>query len=111
MIDGHRKGIYARGVPHSKSFLGRNGERAPERSAGQVLGAIEALAKRRGQINQRAPESRGEGRGWPELLTPAQISTSSSNFAALLQNTVALPPQRSGADFLARLGAKIPDLP
>jgi hypothetical protein len=63
-------------------------------SAGQVLGETEALAKLAARVLEIESEARGVGWGWQELQTLPQISTSSSNFAALFQKPVALPPQR-----------------
>ena len=86
LFDGHRKGIYAGGVPHSLTFLGL--------SAGQVLGATEALAKRRGKFARIDLGPLRDRGGWGKNKRSADISTSSSNFAALFQKPVSLPPQR-----------------
>jgi hypothetical protein len=106
MIDGHRKGIYARGLPHSLTFLGRNGEHARERSAGQALGEAEALRILNpdfpfGRLKRPPPMA-----GWRRQRSPAHKSTSSQSFAAPFQKSVALPPQRPEAIFGRGLAEK-----
>jgi hypothetical protein len=80
LFDDH-KGIYARGLPHSKSFLGSNGAHARALSAGQVLGATDDEAKRRGNSINRSRERPGGGWGGRRNQTRPQISTSPSYIA------------------------------
>jgi hypothetical protein len=49
-----REGIYARGLPHSKTFIGSNGAHE-----GQAIGATEALAMRQSRMLEIEPEARG----------------------------------------------------
>jgi hypothetical protein len=79
-----------------------------KRSAGQTPGEAEALAISDPQFSIGLPLRTGGRCRRTRLLSRRRYSTSSPSFAAPFQKPVALPPQRPGVSFPARLGAKIP---
>jgi hypothetical protein len=99
LFDDHRKGIYARGLPHSKSFLGRNGERARKRSAGHALGEAEALRISNPDFSiALAPQTPTRCRR-TRFSSRRSYSRSSLRRAALSGKPVVFPPQRPGVLF------------
>jgi hypothetical protein len=99
LFDDHRKGIYARGLPHSLTFLGRNGECARKRSAGQALGETEALRISNPEFSAGPLTTFWKRPGAGGKIARCQKSSSPESFAALSKKPVASPPQRPGCLF------------
>jgi hypothetical protein len=95
MIDGHRKGIYARVANYNLTML-RTVSPARE---GQVLGATEALAKRRGELIEGLPK-------WTRRMGgvgQAQIAGGNIDLHSLARGSVSKTccpsATKTGADF------------
>jgi hypothetical protein len=78
------KGIYARGGPHSKSFLGSNGAHARALSAGLADRRNRGRGETRMGINQTAPEKDRGGWGVPQAPDTGSIIDLLSQFRAAL---------------------------
>jgi hypothetical protein len=93
-----RKGVFAHAVATFEPFIGRKDAHARALSAGQVLGATEALAKRGRQFHQSRLRKTRHPCRWGKNLELAQISTSfryiaqpCSKFWAALSEKVGWP--------------------